>query len=232
MGHKGYELARSYHLEINETVHIRSDHFKSFCSDIIKQEFIDKWNSEVSSSRSTILETYAFYKSYYVTEAYLDLISNPKHRIAVSKLRASSHNLEIERGHYTRPITNLEERLCPVCYDVDSEIHFVTRCRINENLRFPLWNKIKMIQPAFSKLDDKGKFWNLMSNSDPTTLSWFGKYVYQSFNIRNENVYGNKCFIDFCPFCKCISSAFNSRHPSLNVCWVVLKYVPIHVRVA
>ena len=186
------ELARSYHIDINETVHIRSDHFKSLCSDIIKQEFVDKWNSEISSNRSTILETYALYKSHYVTEAYLDLISNPKHRIAVSKLRASSHNLEIERGRYTRPITNLEERLCPVCHVVDNEIHFVTRCRINENLRVPLWNKIKITQPDFSKLDDKGKFCYLMSNSDPRTLSWFGKYVYQSFNVRNEKVYGNQ----------------------------------------
>ena len=226
------ELARSYHIDINGTVHIRSDHFKSLCSDIIKQEFIDKWNSEISSSRSTILETYALYKSHYVTEAYLDLISNPKHRIAVSKLRAKSHNLKIERGRYTRPITNLEERLCPVCHVVDNEIHFVTRCRINENLRVPLWNKIKITQPDFSKLDDKGKFCYLMSNCDPRTLSWFGKYVYQSFNVRNEKVYGNQWFIDFFPFRKCISSVFSSHHLLLNIWWVVLKYVPIHARVA
>ena len=61
------ELARSYHININETVHMRSDHFKSLCSDIIKQEFIDKWNPEISSNRSTILETYVLYKSHYVT---------------------------------------------------------------------------------------------------------------------------------------------------------------------
>ena len=116
-----------------------------------------------------------------------------------TKLRASSHNLEIERGRYTRPITNLEERLCPVCHVVDNEIHFVTRFRIDKNLRVPLWNKIKMIQPDFFKLDDKSKFCYLMSivNSDPRTLSWFGKYVYQSFNVRNEKVYGNQWFIDF-----------------------------------
>ena len=146
------ELAQSYHIDINETVHIRLDRFKSFCSDIIKQEFIDKWNSEISSNRSTILETYALYKSHYVTEAYLDLISNPKHRIAVSKLRASSHNLEIERGCYTRLITNREERLCHVCHVVDNEIYFATRCRINHNLWVHLWNKIKMIQPDFFRI--------------------------------------------------------------------------------
>ena len=127
---------------------------------------------------STILKTYAMHKSQYVTEAYLDLISNPKHRIALSRLRASSHNLEIERGRYTRPITKPGERLCPVCHVVDNEIHFITRCRINENLRVLLWNKITVIQPEFPQLNDNGKFCYLMSNSDPRTLSWFGKYIY------------------------------------------------------
>ena len=31
---------------------------------------------------------------------YLDLIYNPKYRIVVFKLRATSHNLEMERGCY------------------------------------------------------------------------------------------------------------------------------------
>ena len=84
--------------------------------------------------------------------------------------------------------------------DVIMSNYYVTRCRINENLRVPLWNKIKITQPDFSKLDDKGKFCYLMSNSDPRTLSWFGKYVYQSFNVRNEKVYGNQWFKDFFPF--------------------------------
>ena len=60
------------------------------------------------------------------------------------------------------------------------------RCRINENLQAPLWNEIKMIQPDISKLDDKGKFCYLISNSVPRTLLWFGIYVYHSFNVRNE----------------------------------------------
>ena len=150
MGHKGLRAGPklSYRYKWNGPYTIGP----LFCSDIIEQEFIDKWNSEISSKRSTILETYALYKSNYVTEACLDLISNPKHCIAVSKLRASSHNLEIERGRYTRPITNLEERLCPVCHVVDNDIHFVTRCHIDENLRVPLWDIIKRIQPDFFQI--------------------------------------------------------------------------------
>ena len=184
------ELALAYNIDINETANMKSDQFKSACQNIIKHDFIDKWNYEIKGNPSTILKTYALYKSQYVTEAYLDLISNLKHRIALSKLRASSHNLEIERGRYTRPITNLEDRLCPVCHVVDNEIHFVTKCRINEYPRASLWHKINTIESDFEQLDDKGKFCFLMSNSDRRTLSWFGKYVYQSFNMRNKKVYG------------------------------------------
>ena len=102
------------------------------------------------------------------------MISDPKYRIAVSKLQASSHNLEIERGRYTRPKVNPENRLCPLCYVVDNEIHFVVRCRINETLRITLWNKINAIDSGFAYLDDKDRFCYLMSCCDRNVLSWFG----------------------------------------------------------
>ena len=90
------ELARGYDININEKAYLRSDQFKSMCFDIIKQDFFfGKWNSEIYGGQSTILETYTLHKSHYLTEAYLDLISNPKHCIALSRLWASSHNLKI-----------------------------------------------------------------------------------------------------------------------------------------
>ena len=98
---------------------------------MIEQNFANKWHAEINNRPNTSIETYALYKSQYVSEKYLD-------RIAVSKLRASSHNLEIERWRYTRPKVNPENRLCPLCYVVDNEIHFVVRCRINETLRVTL----------------------------------------------------------------------------------------------
>ena len=74
-----------------------------------------------------------------------------------------------------------------MCHVVDNEIHFITRYRINENLWVPLWNKITVIQPEFPQLNDNGKLCYLMSNSDP---KWFGKYIYKSFHVQNEKVYG------------------------------------------
>ena len=51
------------------------------------------------------------YKTEFNTECYLDCINLPKYRIPVSKIRANSHDLEIERGRYTRPRLNPNQRL-------------------------------------------------------------------------------------------------------------------------
>ena len=93
----------------------------------IKNSFIYEWHSSINEGWSTILNTYSSYKFQFDPEKYLDHILNPKYRVALSKLRASSHNLEIERGRYTRPILSPEKRLCPVCQVVDNEIHFVAK---------------------------------------------------------------------------------------------------------
>ena len=57
-------------------------------------------------------------------EPYLYLVKESKYRIEISRLRASSHVLEIERGRYTRPKTPITERLCPFCNVVEDEQHF------------------------------------------------------------------------------------------------------------
>ena len=62
------ELARLYDIDINKTADLKSDQFKSMCSGIIKQDFIDKWSSEINGGMSTILKTYAMHKSQYVTK--------------------------------------------------------------------------------------------------------------------------------------------------------------------
>ena len=79
--------------------------------------------------------------------------------------------------------------IIPVCQAVDNEIHFVTKCFINEHLRTEFWNTIQNIDIEFPLLSDEDKFCYLMCNGDPRVLSWYGKFVYQSFQIRNEKVY-------------------------------------------
>ena len=125
------------------------------------------------------------YKTNYGIENYLNYISKPKFRIALSKLRASSHDLEIERGRYVRPKLNLNDRLCMSCHVIEDEEHFVTGCINNLDMRESLFNKIATKEPSFANLSNQEKFIYLMSCNDRQILTWFGKFLHNSFQTRN-----------------------------------------------
>ena len=145
--------------------------------------------SSIYHGQSTRMMTYASYKTNFVTEKYLDLIPVVKHRVALTKLRTSSHNLEIERGRYVRPRVKPEQRRCVVCNVMDDEIHFVTQCRINACERRIFYQKMSSADPQFTSLNDKEKFIYLMQSNDQETLRWFAKYIYKSFHTRNELIF-------------------------------------------
>ena len=58
-------------------------------------------------------------------EKYLDMVTDKRYRTAITRLRTSSHTLEIERGRYTIPRTPAADRLCCVCKVVEDEEHFL-----------------------------------------------------------------------------------------------------------
>ena len=82
-----------------------------------------------------IIRTYSLHKREFCLEPYLDAVKDARYRSALTKLRASSHTLEIERGRYTVPKTPTSERLCSVCQEVDDEIRFLIRCTRYNSLR-------------------------------------------------------------------------------------------------
>ena len=75
------------------------------------------------------------------TECYLKHISKPKFRIDLSKLRASSHDLEVERGRYVRLKLDINEQLCISCHVIEDEEHFVTDCENKRGMRKSFFEK-------------------------------------------------------------------------------------------
>ena len=94
----------------------------------------------------------------YQMEPYLYLVKNPKYRMAISKFRSSSHILEIKRGRHTRPITPLENRLCPLCKVVETEIHFLLECPMYECYRKELFSKIVSVDSYVKEVLPINKF--------------------------------------------------------------------------
>ena len=114
---------------VHDSINTRQNIQKLFCT---------KWKE--AKTNSPKLDFYNILKQEFGTEKYL-LMSNVKHRHALSRLRISAHNLFIKRGRYTKPITPREERVCLYCLhnlnlrQVESEQHVIDDCGLYSVLR-------------------------------------------------------------------------------------------------
>ena len=78
---------------------------------------------------------YRKFKTTFELATYLQKVESPKLRKFLSKIRLSSHNLNIEEGRYrneARP-----QRVCNLCdkRDIEDEFHFIIVCPIYSNIR-------------------------------------------------------------------------------------------------
>ena len=119
-------------------------------------------------------------------EPYLTKIKKQKYLSSFSRFRAGSHALEIERGRYTNPRTPRAQRLCVNCNKVEDEIHFLIHCKLYENQRTSLFQKINCVNPYYLDFEDKDKFIFLMTNNNPSILTWVAKFIHESMIKRSE----------------------------------------------
>ena len=161
--------------------------FKRHCRSQVINDFINKWYNELNVDHKPLLRTYCLFKFDFGTESYLYNVKDVRYRSAISKLRASSHILEIERGRYTKPKVPSHLRLCKLCNVVEDEEHFVTECVINASERLHLLERIRSIYPDVDSLDKRQIFVLLMGSADARIQKWFGKFLYQFFIIRNHS---------------------------------------------
>ena len=89
-----------------------------------------------------------------------------------SKLRASSHDLEVKRGRYVRPKLDVNERLCISYHVIEDEEHFITDCVNNRGTR-----KKSLREPGFANRTNREEFVFLMSCGDPQISSWFSIFL-------------------------------------------------------
>ena len=108
-------------------------------------------------------------------EPYLYLVKESKYRIAISRLRASTRVLEIERGRYTRPKASLTERLCPFCNVVEDEQHFLLICKIYDQERNRMFSKISRKYENICEIESRSAFKFLLTLT--TLLYWANSYI-------------------------------------------------------
>ena len=160
--------------------------FRQECQDIVWSKFIQEWAADIAdTNKHPILRTYRYNKSSFRTEPYLYLVNDKRFRRAISRLKCSSHILNVEKGRYTRPRTPRDERLCNMCNCVDDELHFITACAVNVNERRTLYDKLIDKFPEFEHLCDLKKIVFLFTFDDAQMLSWLGKFLYKSFRSKS-----------------------------------------------
>ena len=76
------------------------------------------------------------------------MVTDRRYRTAITRLRTSSHTLEIERERYTISRTPVTDRLCCVCKVVEDEEHFLVSCEQYAELRDDFLKKVAIDSTA------------------------------------------------------------------------------------
>ena len=107
-----------------------------------------------------------------------------KCRFALSRLRTSSHRLEIESGRWARPLRKpIAERLCFFCNTSEDEYHFILECSVYNDLRS------KYIKAKFWRRPNVLKFIELMTRKNKSDVRKLACFVQKYFALRNEFLY-------------------------------------------
>lgn len=175
------ELAKRSDIDIDET------YSKQDITRAVAEHFKKKWREDLNNLASNpILRTYKNLKTGFHIEPHMTLVTNHKYRKAITRLRASSHILEIERGRYTRPKTPIDSRVCSLCGVLEDETHFLVVCRLYADERKILFSKILKSFPEFQNMNDNDKFIFMLCYPDHQLLTIVGKFIHACFQLRNS----------------------------------------------
>ena len=126
--------------------------FNGFMSELkqrLTDNFVQNWSARLENSPRAL-----FYRSFasFRFQPYLEFINIQKFSQSFSKLRRSSHRLEIEAGRWVRPTRKpLYERKCSFCKVIEDEFHFVLECQLYSDLRKKHISKYYWRRPSMAK---------------------------------------------------------------------------------
>ena len=145
------------------------------------------------------LRTYSVFKGSFCIEPYLELVRNRNQRAFLTRLRVGSHNLAVELGRRTRPPTPLAQRVCTYCTSpptpvgctpptppVDTEVHFLVKCKRFSTKRNFFFSEIFSLNPKFSSLSDEEKFKSLLCPISAESIKLVNRFIEYMFQERKK----------------------------------------------
>ena len=170
---------------------IRTHGADLFPGSLIKEyvkDYESKWRLSINNStENPKLRTYNLFKTDLKQEKYITYIRNRNYLKAISQFRTSSHNLFIEIGRHTIPVTPLENRICKFCStsEIDDEVHMLIDCPFHSQERTVFFDKIKG-EIVLNNAHSIETFRKIMTCDLHFTLNALGKYLHTGFYKREQ----------------------------------------------
>ena len=142
--------------------------------DLVKSRLLDIFRQECFNKISTSPKghLYQYIPDSFCLQFYIKKVTNTKFQKEITKIRTSSHTLNIEKGRYRNIERN--DRKCTLCdrNDIEDEFHFSLLCPFYADLRILYIKKFYRIRPSVFK------FLQLLRTNNIKELNMFGKYLH------------------------------------------------------
>ena len=171
-----------YHVWLHQEVG-NDKNFLDVVNQRLTDNFIQNWHSRLeNSSRATFYQNIAVFQ----LQPYLNNLNVFKFCQALTKLRVSSHRLQIEAGRWVKPNrTPINERVCIFCNVLEDEFHFVLECKQYIDLRTTYISKYYWDRPSMVKFID------LINTTNKKVCHKLSVFIFKAFENRNAVLYNN-----------------------------------------
>jgi hypothetical protein len=134
------------------------------------------------------LRTYIKFKKHFNLENYMLINDVPMSwKKLFSTIRLSCHDLEIERGRYSKNPKPPNERICKICkLEAETEKHFIITCPHYKSHRQDLFSLLEENNSMFKELTENDKFIFIMENKNFESLKLIMKYIHDIYEERKH----------------------------------------------
>jgi hypothetical protein len=173
----------------------KSDKIGNFIEKLLKGKFDRFYLDEINEIKigpdgrdHNKLRLYKMFKGSFTQEPYVTNILNRNQRAWLSRFRASAHNLRIESGRYTIPVTPLSQRVCVYCDsgECDTEEHAILFCDTFRLKRQCFFGRVTALYPTFASLSATQQLTTILCPATTELAKCVSKYLGILSNTRKE----------------------------------------------
>ena len=170
-------------------------------------QFIRDWTRDLHVDKKLHkLATYKLIKNDYRIEPHILYVRDKNHQSALTRLRVSSHKLNVEAGRHAWPNVLRQQRQCLYCdsRELDDEIYFLLRCNFHSEARDSFIRKIAEHWPVqLETVPHPERCIDIMTSKDKNILNPMAKFVYLEFKRRELKIYAGNNYTWKCPLIHC-----------------------------